>query len=196
MTAKDTFAEDFMDDICKNTNYQFYIEYYQGASVAIRAVVIDKANVPSATVLDETEIVETDYKFKNIRSVDCDYKSFTEVGSLANDNYQFYETNKNLSVSNTSLTTGSEKKITQMHDAIGQQNNYLNAILDNTKKLSITVKIDSINSTIKPGDNLNFTKTVDNITCNQMLIREISYDLNNEQTTFIGDGTITLMETT
>jgi len=196
MTAKDTFAEDFMDDICKNTNYQFYIEYYQGTSVSIRAVVIDKANVPSATVLNESEILETNYKFKNIRSVDCNYKSFTEVGSLANDNYQFYETQKNLSVSNTSLTSGSEKKVTQMHDAIGQQNNYLNAILDNTKKLTISCRIDNINSTIKPGDNLNFTKSEDNITCNQFLVREIDYDLNNQTTNFVGDGTITLLETT
>ena len=60
----------------------------------------------------------------------------------------------------------------------------------------LTVTLDNINTSILPGDNLNFTREVDKVTVNQLLVRKIIYDLNKQETTFCGDGTITLLEKT
>ena len=194
--AKDTDFEEFADEICKNTNYQFYLKLTTAGDISPSAYIIDKANVPTATDLDEREIINTSYDFNIVKQVSCKFKTRNEQGTLATDNYQFIESEKDLSVTNTDIPSGTEIKVNQMHDALGQQLNYLQAILDNKKKLKITVTIDNINKDILPGDNLNFTREQDQVTCNQLLVREIHYDLNNQTTKFVGDGTITLLETT
>ena len=101
-----------------------------------------------------------------------------------------------LSILNSDLPSGSEISVNQIHDQTGQQLNYLQAILDVEKKINVSVTLDNINTSILPGDNLNFTREVDKITVNQLLVRKIQYDLNSQQTTFEGDGTITLIEKT
>jgi hypothetical protein len=194
--AKDTDFEEFADEICKNTNYQFYLKLTTAGDISPSAYIIDKANVPTATVLDERDIVSTSYDFNIVKQVSCKFKTRNEQGTLATDNYQFIESEKELSVINSDIPSGTEIKVNQMHDALGQQLNYLQAILDNRKKLKISVTIDQINKDILPGDNLNFTRVQDNVTCNQCLVREIHYDLNNQRTKFVGDGTITLLEKT
>ena len=83
-----------------------------------------------------------------------------------------------------------------MHDQVGQQLNFLEAILDVEKKINISVTLNNLNTTILPGDNLNFTREVDKVTCNQLLVRKIIYDLARQETTFEGDGTITSLEQT
>ena len=194
--TKNVNREEFLNYICKNTNYQFFIRYSSSGQGPF-STIIDKANVPTAQDLDNTQILNATYQFKNpVKSVSCDFKTFTESGSLATDNYSFNEQSKNLSVFNSDLPTGSEISVEQVHDQTGQQLNYLQAILDVEKKITISVTLDNINTSILPGDNLNFTREVDKITVNQLLVRKIQYDLNSQQTTFEGDGTITLIEKT
>jgi hypothetical protein len=83
-----------------------------------------------------------------------------------------------------------------MHDSLGQQLNYLQAILDVQKKLYITVTLDHINEDILPGDNLSFSREIDKVTVSSLLVRKIVYDLNLQTTQFCGDGTITPFERT
>ncbi len=64
------------------------------------------------------------------------------------------------------------------------------------KKIEISVTVDNVNVTILPGDNLTFTREPDKISVNQLLVRSINYDLNEQTTKFTGDGTITLLEKT
>jgi len=194
--SKDVNREEYLNYICKNTNYQFFIRYSSSGGGPF-STIIDRANVPTAQALDNTQILNATYQFKNpVKSVSCDFKTYTETGSLASDNYSFIEQSKKLSVFNSDLPTGSEISLEQMHDRTGQQLNYLQAILDVEKKITISVTLDNVNTSILPGDNLNFTREVDKITVNQLLVRKIQYDLNNQQTTFEGDGTITLIEKT
>ena len=195
--SKEAYEEELLDFICKNTNYQFYLKFADASHSNPTLYLIDKANIPTATVLDENNIIFTSYEFKQpTYSVSSNFKTRSDSGSLTGDNYQFIVSDKKIAITNTDLVVGSDITVEQMHDSLGQQFNYLQAILDNQKKMNITVAVDSVKTDIMPGDNINFTKSVDKLTCDQCLVREIIYDLNRQRTTFIGDGTITLMETT
>ena len=195
--SNDTTIEDFLDEICKNTNHQFFVRYTSATDSALNSFLIERSNAPSATTLDDGQILSATYVFQNpVKAVSCSFETRNESGSLAGDNYQFIESTKNLSILNSDLPSGSEISVDQIHDQTGQQLNYLQAILDVEKKINVTVTLDNINTSILPGDNLNFTREVDKITVNQLLVRKISYDLNSQQTTFEGDGTITLLEKT
>ena len=119
-----------------------------------------------------------------------------ESGTSAGNNFQFIESKKNVSVTNEDITSGAEIVVEQMHDSLGQQLNYLQAILDVQKKLYITVTLDHINEDILPGDNLSFSREIDKVTVSSLLVRKIVYDLNLQTTQFCGDGTITPFERT
>ena len=195
--SNDTTIEDFLDFVCRNTNYQFYVRYTSADDANLNSYLIDRANAPAATDLDDTEIVRVSYIFKNpIKAVSCMFSTRNASGTLAGDNYQFIESNKTLSVTNSDVPIGAEYHVEQMHDSTGQQLKYLESILDVEKKINISVTLNNLNTTILPGDNLNFTREVDKVTCNQLLVRKIIYDLNRQETTFAGDGSITSLERT
>jgi hypothetical protein len=193
--SEDTTIEDFLDFVCKNTNHQFYVRYTSATDSALNSYLIDRGNIPSATALDNYEITDASYTFKNpIKAVVCTFKTRNESGTLAGDNYQYIESEKTLGILNSDLPTGSIIATKQVHDSTGQQLNYLTSILEVEKKIYLTVTLDNINTTILPGDNLTFTRNNDKVTVDQLLVRKIIYDLNSQKSTFCGDGTITLIE--
>ena len=145
----------FLDQITRNTNHQFYLRSQDGGS-GVDGFLIEKANVPTAQALDEFEITAATYSFKQpTRAVTCEFTTRDESGTSAGNNFQFIESKKNVSVTNEDITSGAEIVVEQMHDSLGQQLNYLQAILD-VQKLYITVTLDHINEDILPGDNLLF----------------------------------------
>ena len=81
-----------------------------------------------------------------------------------------------------------------MADRFGAQETYLDAILANQIKTQVSLTVDSINKSIKPGDNLTFTERDAPVTVSSLLVRGITYDLSREETTFSGDATITKIE--
>jgi len=186
----------FLDQITRNTNHQFYLRSQDGGS-GVDGFLIEKANVPTAQALDEFEITAATYSFKQpTRAVTCEFTTRDESGTSAGNNFQFIESKKNVSVTNEDITSGAEIVVEQMHDSLGQQLNYLQAILDVQKKLYITVTLDHINEDILPGDNLSFSREIDKVTVSSLLVRKIVYDLNLQTTQFCGDGTITPFERT
>ena len=195
--SEDTTVEDFLSDICKNTNHQFFVRYTSATDSALNSYLIERSNAPSATNLDNNEILKATYQFVNpVKAITTPFKTRNESGSLAGDNYQYLESEKSMAILNSDLPSGSIIQYSQMHDQTGQQLQYLLSILNIEKKMYLTVTLDNINTSILPGDNLNFTREVDKVTVNQLLVRKIIYDLNKQQTTFCGDGTITLLEKT
>jgi len=186
----------FLDQITRNTNHQFYLRSQDGGS-GVDGFLIEKANVPTAQALDEFEITAATYSFKQpTRAVTCEFTTRDESGTAAGNNFQFIESKKNVSVTNEDITSGAEIVVQQMHDSLGQQLNYLQAILDVQKKLYITVTLDHINEDILPGDNLSFSRENDKVTVSSLLVRKIVYDLNLQTTQFCGDGLITPFERT
>jgi hypothetical protein len=186
----------FLDQITRNTNHQFYLRSQDGGS-GVDGFLIEKANVPTAQALDEFEITAATYSFKQpTRAVTCEFTTRDESGTSAGNNFQFIESKKNVSVTNEDITSGAEIVVEQMHDSLGQQLNYLQAILDVQKKLYITVTLDHINEDILPGDNVSFSREIDKVTVSSLLVRKIIYDLNLQTTQFCGDGTITPFERT
>jgi hypothetical protein len=186
----------FLDQITRNTNHQFYLRSQDGGS-GVDGFLIEKGNVPTAQALDEFEITAATYSFKQpTRAVTCEFTTRDESGTSAGNNFQFIESKKNVSVTNEDITSGAEIVVEQMHDSLGQQLNYLQAILDVQKKLYITVTLDHINEDILPGDNLSFSREIDKVTVSSLLVRKIVYDLNLQTTQFCGDGLITPFERT
>ena len=119
---------------------------------------------------------------------------FEEVGSSSNNNYAFYSDSFTLNSFNSDTQMGRTEQVEQMADRIAAQQNYLDAILDSKTKSKVSVRIDSINRSIKPGDNLTFTERDAPVTVSSLLVRGITYDLQQEETTFFGDATITTIE--
>jgi hypothetical protein len=195
--SNDTDIEDFLDHVTKNTNYQFYVRYSSPTDSSLNGYLIDKANVPSATALDEFTITSTSFAFKQpTKAVSCEFTSRNISGTLGGDNFQFVRSSKFVSATNTDITSGAEIIVSQMHESLGQQLTYLEAILDVEKKLYITVTVDNINEDILPGDNLSFSREIDKVTVSSLLVRKIIYDMNQQTTQFCGDGTISMFERT
>ena len=193
--SNNTDIEDFLDTVCKNTNYQFYLRYTSATDSALNSYLIDKANVPTAQALDEFTITSATFDFTSpLKAVSCRFTSVSSSGALATDNYQLETSTKVVTVTNTDLSTGAEIYVAQMHDSLGQQLNYLQSIMDVAKKIYITVTGDFINDTILPGDNLSFSREIDKLTVSSLLVRKIIYNLDRQTTQFCGDGTISMFE--
>ena len=117
-----------------------------------------------------------------------------ESGSSSSDNYNFFETEFTFSSFNSNTEVGRKLRVEQMADRYAAQETFLDAILANKIKTQVSLTVDSINKTIKPGDNLTFTERDAPVTVSSLLVRGITYDLASEETTFSGDATITKIE--
>ena len=156
---------------------------------------IDRANSPGTTSISDEEIIFVRYENPfPTQNVQAQMTQFEEVGSSSNNNYAFYSDSFTLNSFNSDTQMGRTEQVEQMADRIAAQQNYLDAILTSKKKSKVSVKIDSVNRTIKPGDNLNFTERDAPVTVSSLLVRGITYDLQKEETTFFGDATITKIE--
>ena len=117
-----------------------------------------------------------------------------ESGSSSSDNYNFFETEFTFSSFNSNTEVGRKLRVEQMADRYAAQETFLDAILANKIKTQVSLTVDSINKSIKPGDNLTFTERDAPVTVSSLLVRGITYDLASEETTFSGDATITKIE--
>ena len=166
-----------------------------GGGLSETVFLIDRANSPGTTTISDEEIISVRYENPfPTQNVQAQMTQFEEVGSSSNDNYAFYSDSFTLNSFNTDTQMGRTEQVEQMADRIAAQQNYLDAILTSKKKSKVSVRIDSVNRTIKPGDNLTFTERDAPVTVSSLLVRGITYDLQQEETTFFGDATITTIE--
>ena len=136
-------------------------------------------------------------RYKNpfpVQAVETTMTQRQESGSSSSDNYNFFETEFILSSFNSNTQVGRKLSTEQMADRFGAQEAFLDVILANQIKTQVSLIVDSINKTIKPGDNLTFTERDAPVTVSSLLVRGITYDLAREETTFSGDATITKIE--
>ena len=190
-------AYDVVDDICKNTNYQFFDRFANSSDANKTVYLVDRANAPSTTAISAANIISVDYKnIFPVASVKCSMTVREFVGSAADDNFDISETRNESSVYNANNSAGKNMTVKQMNDRMEAQVQFLQAILDANSKPKVSVTIDSINASILPGDNLTFTEIDAPVTVSSLLVRAINYDLGKAQTTFTGDATITIVEET
>jgi len=190
-------AYDVVDDICKNTNYQFFDRFANSSDANKTVYLVDRANAPSTTAISAANIIGVDYKnIFPVASVKCSMIIREFVGSAADDNFNLSETRNESSVYNANNSAGKDMTVKQMNDRMEAQVQFLQAILDANSKPKVSVTIDSINASILPGDNLTFTEIDAPVTVSSLLVRAINYDLENAQTTFTGDATISIVEET
>jgi len=76
----------------------------------------------------------------------------------------------------------------------GSQAN-VDAIRDIEKKPIASVVVDGIRDTYYPGNRFTFSRQEDKVKVD-MLVRSIKWDWNNRRTTFSGDATLALQEST
>ena len=166
-----------------------------GGGVQETVFLIDRANSPGTTSISDEEIISVRYENPfPTQKVQAQMTQFEEVGSSSNNNYAFYSDSFTLNSFNSDTQMGRTEQVEQMADRIAAQQNYLDAILNSKKKSKVSVRIDSVNRTIKPGDNLTFTERDAPVTVSSLLVRGITYDLQQEETTFFGEATITTIE--
>ena len=224
------YKTEFLDRICKATNYQFYTDFtpligspYDGGTISETSVasepfelqgdltlaanltiggsaietvyLIDRANTPTAQTISVQDIVSVRYRNPfPIQAVETRMTQRQESGSSSSDNYNFFETEFTFSSFNSNTEVGRKLRVEQMADRYAAQETFLDAILANKIKTQVSLTVDSINKTIKPGDNLTFTERDAPVTVSSLLVRGITYDLASEETTFSGDATITKIE--
>jgi hypothetical protein len=190
-------AYDVVDEICKNTNYQFFDRFANSSDANKTVYLVDRANAPSTKAISAANIISVDYKnIFPVASVKCSMTVREFVGSAADDNFNLSETRNESSVYNANNSAGKNMTVRQMNDRMEAQVQFLQAILDANSKPKVSVTIDSINASILPGDNLTFTEIDAPVTVSSLLVRAINYDLGKAQTTFTGDATITIVEET
>ena len=166
-----------------------------GGGVQATVFLIDRANSPGTTSISDEEIISVRYENPfPTQNVQTQMTQFEEVGSSSNNNYAFYSDSFTLNSFNSDTQMGRTEQVEQMADRIAAQQNYLDAILNSKTKSKVSVRIDSINRSIKPGDNLTFTERDAPVTVSSLLVRGITYDLQQEETTFFGHATITTIE--
>ena len=190
-------AYEVANEICANTNYQFYVRYANSSDADKTVYLIDKANSPATTAINPANIKGVIYKnIFPVASVSCDMKIREFVGSASDDNFNISETTNKSSVYNANTSNGKAVKVQQMNDRMEAQVQFLQAILDANSKPIVSVTIDSINPDIRPGDNLTFTERLAPVTVSSLLVRGIHYDLGSAETTFTGNAVLTIVEKT
>lgn len=162
-----------------------------------RLFLIDKANAPTASAISQNLIASVSYSTNfPTKNTTADLTRFFGVGTAGTDGYNLQRIRETLNVYDSSVNEGNEIKLNQISDKTDVMEDYMTAMLEEANKLQITLTLQGIQRDYTFGDALTFTEISAPVTVSSLIIREISYNLDTETTTFKGVGTVTKRELT
>lgn len=167
-------------------NHQFYIgpdTSTVGNDVTL--FLIDRANSPTATVLDEDVIISAEYSLGYpLGGISGTYLVTQVEGSkLVEKEVSFRSENK---------PVGRELTAPVFADTYGDASlvsGRLQAIRNIEKKAVVTVTVPEIQVDYKPGDRFQFSREIDFLTAD-LIARTITWDFRTQTTTLSGDATL------
>ena len=176
---------DLASSVAESTNHEFYISP-NPTDGNTTLYLIDRANNPSATVIEDIDVIATSYKLPfPIASVSGDYSVTERKGT------QLFT--QGVSVVASNVPIGSTIKKTMLADKISQVSEVstiITAIKNIEIKPTASITVADIQTGWKPGDRFTLNRQSDLISID-MIVRSISYDFVSQDTTISGDATLT-----
>ena len=175
--------------MANSVNHQFYI-LPNPSTGATTLYLIDRANSPSATTLDDDEVVGSSYTLGfPIQAVEGTWKATERKGTQLQT--------LDITARSENVSVGKVLSIPMLADTVAQTSNMttiLNQIRDVEKKPKAVVTIAGIQTSYYPGDRFTLDRSEDQITID-MIARNITWDFNRKTTTIKGDATLSELVT-
>ncbi len=175
---------DLASSVAEATNHEFYISP-NPTDGNTTLYLIDRANNPSATVIEDIDVIATSYKLPfPIASVSGDYVVTERKGT------QLFT--QGVSVVASNVPIGSTINKTMLADKISQVSEVstiITAIKNIEIKPTASITVADIKTSWKPGDRFTLNRQSDLISID-MLVRSISYNFVTQDTTISGDATL------
>jgi len=167
------------------TNHQFYIAP-NPTDGNKTLYLIDRANSPTATVIENTDVIATSYKLGfPVESVEGKYISIVKKGT------QLENLDVSVTASNVAVGRVLEKYV--YADTVAQVSE-VSTIINAIKAVEINpvaaITVADIKTSWKPGDRFTLNREPDLITID-MIVRSINYNFVTQETTISGDATLT-----
>ena len=175
---------DLASSVADATNHEFYIAP-NPADGNTTLYLIDRANSPAATVIENTDVIATSYKLGfPIESVEGNYISIVKKGTQLE--------NLNVSVTSSNVSVGRVLNKNVYADTVAQVSEVstiVTAIKNIEIKPTATITVADIQTDWKAGDRFTLNREPDLITID-MLVRSINYNFVTQETTISGDATL------
>ena len=154
-------------------------------SGATTLYLIDRANSPTATVLDNEEVVSSSYTLGfPIQAVEGTWKATERKGSQLQT--------LDITARSENVSVGEVISFPMLADTVAQTGNMitiLNEIRDVEKKPKAVITVADIQSDYRPGDRFKLDRPEDEISID-MMARDITWNFDNKTTTIKGDATL------
>ena len=176
---------DLASSVAESTNHEFHISKNQ-VDGNTTLYLIDRANNPAATVIEDIDVISTSYKLPfPIASVSGDYfvterkatQLFTQGVSVVASN---------VPIGATIIKTMLADKISQ----VAEVSTIITAIKNIEIKPVVSITVADIQTGWAPGDRFTLNRQPDLISID-MLVRSINYNFVTQNTTISGDATLT-----
>ena len=188
-TKKPQLLTELASEVARSVNHEFYI--LPNPTTGLTTLyLIDRANSPTATILEDDEIVGSSYTLGfPIQAVSGTW-AVTEKKGEQLQTLEIIARSENVSV-------GQVITIQMLADTVAQTSSVttiLNEIRDVEKKPKAVITIAGIQTGYHPGDRFILDRSEDQITID-MLTRDITWDFNNKNTTVSGDAILSELVT-
>ena len=175
---------DLASAVAESTNHQFHISP-NPTSGDTTLYLIDRANNPSATVIEDIDVISTSYKLPfPIASVEGIYTVTERKGT------QLFSHEISVPVQNVPIGSTVNKNIYADTIAqVGEITTIITAIKNIEIKPTATITVADIQTEWKAGDRFTLNRQTDLISMD-MIVRSISYNFVSQNTTISGDATL------
>ena len=175
---------DLASDVAESTNHEFHISA-NPANGDTTLYLIDRANNPTATVIEDIDVISTSYQIPYpINSVNGTF----DVTERKSDELYTRE----IAVVAGNVPVGSTMHIDVLADKISQVaevQTIITAIKNIEIKPTATITVAEIQATWKAGDRFTLNSKTDLVTID-MLVRSINYNFVSQETTISGEATL------
>ena len=175
---------DLASAVAESTNHEFHISP-NPTSGDTTLYLIDRANNPTATVIEDIDVISTSYKLPfPIASVIGNYEVTERKGT------QLFT--QSVSVVSSNVPIGSTINKNMLADKIsqvGEVSTIITAIKNIEIKATATITVADIQTDWKAGDRFTLNRQTDLISID-MIVRSISYNFVSQDTTISGDATL------
>lgn len=177
---------DFAGKIAEGSNYLFSIDND-------KVTVIDRANIPDTfTKIANKDVVKASYKIPfPTKGYRARWKINTANTTVSPAKLDMLD--QSILISNTD--SGKVVDVMSVTDNIDDVRTYITAIKNILTKNLITVVAGGVRTDIKIGDRIKFDRAEEGLSAD-FIVRTLSYNINGLETTYSGDGTITVIEQT
>jgi len=188
-TNKPQLLTDLASEVARSVNHEFYI-LPNPSTGSTTLYLIDRANSPTATILDDDEVVGSSYTLGfPIQAVAGNWRVTERKGTQLQT--------LDITARSENVSVGKVLNISMLADTVAQTTNMttiLNGIRDVEKKPQAVVTVAGIKTDYYPGDRFTLDRSEDQITID-MIARDITWDFNNKNTTIKGDSTLSELVT-